>query len=213
MRTRFIALTAILGIAALVAAPVVGAAPGVTGGSSGGSSGGGGGGGGGHGGGGGGGGGGRGGGGGGHFGGGHFVADGNRGGYVAHGNYLGHSGYIARGDYRVVGSDAAGLAHVDAALRGGHGGHIVLALGPRTGSAAKALRLDRAPPGHHPAPKPKRPHHSYYQENTEGYGQRPLFCDFVPAVPASVSRVESAFDCPGALKEGGRMRGAAIQGQ
>jgi hypothetical protein len=108
-----------------------------------------------------------------------------------------------------VGSDAAGLAHVDAALRGGHGGRIILALGPRTGSAAKALRLDHAPPGHHPPPK--RPHHSYYRQYTEGYGQRPLFCDFVRAVPAGVSRVESAFDCPGALKEGGRTRASGIQ--
>ena len=81
-----------------------------------------------------------------------------RGGYVAHGSYRGHSGYIAHGDYRVVGPDAAGLAHVDAALRGGHGGQIILALGPRTGSAAKALRVGRLdntgrmrpPPGHHP---------------------------------------------------------------
>ena len=240
MRTRIIALTAILGIAALVAASVAGAAPGVTGSSSGGSSGGGGGGG-GHGGGGGGGRGGGGGGhfggggtGGGHFGGGRFVGDGYRGGssggnaaradyrvrggYVAHGSYVGQSGYIARGDYRIVGSDTGDLAHVDAALRGGHGGQIILALGPRTGSAAKALRFERMdntarmhrPPGHHP-PQPKRPHRAYFPENAEEYEQLPVFCTFVLAIPARVPREESTFGCPGPIKEGGRMKALAIQ--
>ena len=99
------------------------------------------------------------------------------GGYVAHGNYLGHSGYIARGDYRVVGSDAAGLAHVDAALRGGHGGHIILALGPRTGSAAKALRLDRLatgrpPAGASPAPAEAPAPLGTFRKTPEEYGAK-----------------------------------------
>jgi hypothetical protein len=121
---------------------------------------------------------------------------------------MGQGGYIAHGDYRIVGSDTAGLAHVDSALRGGRGGQIILALGPRAGSAAKALRLDRTdntghvrpPPGH--PPQPKRRHHGYFAENSQEYGQGPLFCNFVPAIPASASRVESTFDCPGAIKEG-----------
>lgn len=237
MRTRFIALTAILGMAALVAASVAGAAPGVTGGSSGGSSSGGGGG--GHGGGGGGGSGGRGGGGGGHFesggvggshfGGGRFVADASRGGrsggytaradysvhggYVAHGSYMGQRGYIARGDYRIVGTDTAGLAHVDAAPRGGHSGQIMLALGPGTGSAAKALRVGHMdntghmrPPPRHPPPPNRRYHGSYLEQDWQ---EPPRFCDYVPAVPPSVPHLEATFGCPGAIKEGGRTRASA----
>jgi hypothetical protein len=208
MRTRLIALTAILGIAALIAAPVAGATPGTTSGGGGG---------GGHGGGGGGGGGGRSGGGG--FGGGHFVGSGGRGGgfggaraadmshggYVAHGSYMGQHGYIAHGDYRVVGSESAGLAHGDAALRGGHGGEITLALGPRTGSAAKALRLDRTSTmGRMHGPWKHHPHHRGYYENTQeyqyGHGWL-LDCHFLRAVPAQASGDETPGGCLGPIKE------------
>jgi hypothetical protein len=249
MRTRLIALTALLGFAALIAAPIAGAAPGTTS-SSGGSSGGGGGGGGGHGGGGGGGGGHGGGGGGGghfgsasfgggHFGGGRFVASGGnrgggvegsgaraaymtRGGYVAHGSYSGQRGDIAHGDYRIVGFETAGLTYAPAALRGGHAGQINLALGPRTGSAAKALRVAhvdntgrlRPPPQHQPQSGRPHHHHAYVLENTEQYQPGPFFCGFVPAVPPTVSRDESTFGCPRSIKEqGGRTRAWAIQGQ
>jgi hypothetical protein len=132
---------------------------------------------------------------------------------------MGRSGYIAHGDYRIVGSDTVGLAHVDAAMRGGRSGQIILALGPRTGSAAKALRLGRMdntnrmrpPPGHHPSWSKHHHHHVYFHESRGLYGQMPLFCDYVLAVPESVSRVESTFGCPGAIKEGGRTKAWANQ--
>ncbi len=235
MRTRLIALTAILGMVALIAAPVASASPGTTSSSGGG-------GGGGHGGGGGGGGGRHGGAGGGHFasggfggghlGGGRFIADGYRGGgsggyiahadynvhggYVAHGTYRGQSSYIARGDYRVVGTDAVGLAHVDAAFRGGRGGHITLVLGPQMGSAAKALRLDRmgSPGRDHPAPghppRPKHPPHGYLLESPQEYEPMSLPCNFVLAIPASMPRMESTFACPWPTKERNRTAAWAI---
>lgn len=191
MRTRLIALAALLGIATLITAPIAGAGTtsSTSGGSSSGGSHGGGGGGGGHGGGGSAGGGhGVGGFGGGHFGGGHFVVNGSsrsgfagattsasymtRGGYVAHGSYMGQRGYIAHGDYRVVGSQSAGLTRVGAALPGARAGQITLALGPARGSAARALRLDRmdgmtamhSARAHEPghSHQPKRPHHHGY---------------------------------------------------
>jgi hypothetical protein len=220
MRTRLIALAALLGIATLVVAPLAGASPGSTV-SSGGSSGGGGGGGGAHGGGGGGGGGGGHGGSfgaAGHFGGGRFVSSGGyrggvsggsaartayaaRGGYVAHGSYSGQRGDIAHGDYRIVGSQSGGLVRT-AALAGGRSGQMVLAVGPRTGSAAKALRVASAMsrmPAH-----PKRP--PYTGENyLPNYESRqhsfPLFCDFnVPTRENSPHDVMD-FGCPGAIKK------------
>lgn len=226
MRTRLIALAAVLGIAALITAPIAGAG---TTSSSGGSSSGhaGGGGSGGHGGGGyAGGGHGSAGFGGGHFGGGHFVANGgsrsgfaggaNRGsymthgGYVAHGSYTGQRGYIAHGDYRLVGSQSAGLAHVGAA----RSGQIALALGPARGSAAKALRLDRMDnlsalhsgrphqPGH--SHHPKRPHHHGYTPESDyevTQEMPPTFCDFnVPSGAVRSPRDLMAFGCPGAIR-------------
>ncbi|MGB6487938.1 MAG: hypothetical protein WBE91_13745 [Steroidobacteraceae bacterium] len=213
MRTRLIALTAILGIAALIAAPVAGATPGTTTPSGGGGSGGGGG-------------GGHGGGGGGHaggggFGGGHFVGGGGRGGgfggsvaraaymphggYVAHGSYMGQHGYIAHGDYRIVGSESAGLARDDAALRGGHGGQITLSLGPRTGSAAKALRVDRVGTVGRMHGPWKHPHHrGYYSKNTQEFGyDRGWFldCNFLKAVPAEASGDNTPVHCLGPIKE------------
>lgn len=218
MRTHLIALAATLGVAALVAAPMAGATAPSGGGSSaggGGSHGGGGGGGGAH------GGGGYGGGhfggghyggghyggghfGGGHYGGGHFGtggyrggAYGGRGGYAAHASFMTHGGFVSHGasGYRIVGSEFAGIAHVDAAPRGGHGGRISLALGPRMGSAATAARLDRVGrqervsslgkrPGHHPWHHPGQPkrHHVHVMNEAHVYNNfartpPPDFCD------------------------------------
>lgn len=210
MRTHLIALAATLGIAGLVAAPMAAAAPPSGGGSSGGGgvSAGGGGGGGSQGGGGGGarGGGGYGGGhfGGGHYGGGHFGTGGyrgggygGRGGYAAHASFMAHGGFVSHGTsgYRIVGSESAGIAHVNASPRGGHAGRISLALGPRMGSAATAARLDRAGhqervssvgkphPGHHPWHHPGQPKRLHVRVVNEAYAYRrydriaPDFCD------------------------------------
>jgi hypothetical protein len=115
---------------------------------------------------------------------------------------MGQHGYIAHGDYRIVGS--AGLAHGDAALRGGRGGRIPLALGPQTGSAAKALRLDRTGTlGRMHGPW-KHPHHRGYYENTQEYGSEHgwfLACDFLRAVPAQVSGEVTPVGCLGPIKE------------
>lgn len=215
MRTRLIALAATLGIAALVAAPMAGAVAPPGGGGSGGSGGGGGS----HGGGGGGGGHGGGYGGGGHFGGGHYGGGhfggehfggghfgtggyrggtyGGQGGYVSHASFMAHGGFVSHGSsgYRIVGSESAGIARVDAAPHGGHGGRISLAFGPRIGSAATAARLDRAGhqervsllgtrPGHHPwhhPGQPKRPHVHVVNQGYAYYGNYvrtpPDFCD------------------------------------
>jgi hypothetical protein len=129
----------------------------------------------------------------------------SHGGYVAHGSYMGQHGYIAHGDYRIVGSESAGMAHGDAALRGGHGGQITLALGPRTGSAAKALRLDRmSTVGRMHGPWKHRHHRGYYYENNEEYDYGRgwfLACPFLRAVPAQVSGVETPGGCLGPIKE------------
>lgn len=230
MLTRLIALTALLGCAVLIAPPLAGATPGTTS-SSGGTSGGGGGG--GHG---GGGGGGHGGGGGGSPGGGHFASGGHfgggrfvgsagyrgggyggsaarasyrvRGGYVAHGSYAGQRGDIAQGDYRIVGLESGGLVHTAAAVRGGHSGQIMV-LGPRTGSAAKALRLDgvarmgRRPPPQHP-PQPKRPHHNAAYDLATAHESTqevpPPFCDFNVPTTENSPREVMDFGCPGAVR-------------
>ena len=229
MRTRLIALAALFGIATLIVAPLAGATPGSTV-SSGGSSGGGGGGGGAHAGGGGsGGGGGHGGGGGsfgtaGHFGGGRFVSSGSyrgggsggsaartaytaRGGYVAHGSYSGQRGDIAHGDYRIVGSQSSGLVRT-AAPAGGRSGQMVLAVGPRTGSAAKALRVASAmsrmlPSPRHPA-HPKRPPYTgdnYLPSRYENMQYSiPLFCDFNVPVTGNSPRDVMNLGCPGATR-------------
>jgi hypothetical protein len=159
MRTRLIALAAILSIAALAATPLASAFGTTTGGGSAGSSGSsGGGGGGGHGGGGGGGGhgGGGGGGGGGHFAGGGVgmrvggFAGGFRaggGGYVggagsaAHGSFASHGFYAPERGYGMVGYQSGGLSHIATVARGGHAAGTLAALGPRFGSAARAAHF------------------------------------------------------------------------
>ena len=239
MRTRLIALTAVLGFAALIAAPFAGAGTTSSTSSGGGGGGGshaasgGGGGGGGHAGGAGGGGGhfASGGFGGGHFGGGHFVASGSyrgggygggsmaragsmaRGGYVAHGNYLGQHGDIAHGDYRIVGSEPAGVTRTDVAFRGGRSGEITLALGPRTGSAARAMRVgqmnstDRMHHPGHPGHLGRPHHHHHYGASNllqTGYQPTenvpPSFCDFnVPVILRSPREV-LRLGCPGVIR-------------
>lgn len=230
MRTRLVALAATLSIAGLAAVSLAGATTPSGGGASAG------GGGGGHAGGGGSGGGGSGGGhvGGGHFGGGHFGG-GSRGGtyggggsvygggYAVHASYLAHGGYIshgsslgygaarARGGYGIVGAESAGIASVSSMPRGGHDARITLALGPRTGSAASAMRLghmDRINPrpGHPPGPNrpghhPKQPTSSSpYTEEAEREQYRPyrLFCPdiFLPPPP-----YQPPAGCLGPVKE------------
>lgn len=201
MRTHLFALAATLGIACLVAAPWAGAtAPSSGGGSASGSASTGGGG--GH----------AGGGssGGGHFGGGgssggHFSGGAYRGGgyggsafhasYLAHGGYVAHGSHLgggsrpfARGGYRIIGSQSAGVAHVSAMPQSGHSARITLALGPRTGSAATAMPLDRVVhanhmhprPGHPPGPRHSRHHPKYAPTSSypEPYSSGiPFYCD------------------------------------
>jgi hypothetical protein len=81
-------------------------------------------------------------------GGGVFGAGGHFAGYAAHGGYVAHGAYGARGGYGIVGRDSAGL---------GHSALGTLAVGPRTGSAAKATRMTRQV-----AAPPKRPRSKYY---------------------------------------------------
>lgn len=196
MRTRFFALAATLSIAGLIAAPLAGAAvPPSGGGFSGGgasSSGGGGG----H------AGGSSGGSGGGHSGGGgysggHFSGSSGYGAF--HASYMAHGGYVARGSsmaggsspparggYRIIGSQSAGVVHVSAMPRGGQSARITLALGPRTGSAANAMRLDRTVhtdrmqprPGHPPGPRHPRSHAKYAPAIASNMSQEiPFYCE------------------------------------
>ena len=176
MRTRLFALAATLSIAGLIAAPWAGAVP-----PSGGSSGGGGYSGGGH-----SAGGSSGGSGGAHSGGGGYSGGHSSGGgyggapfragYMAHGGYVAHGSYLgggglpfAHGGYRIIGSQSAGVAHVGATSQSGHGARMTLAIGPRTGSAATAIRLNHTVhtdrmnprPGHPPGPRHPRPHAKY----------------------------------------------------
>lgn len=192
MRTRLFALAATLSIAALLAAPFAGATvpSGGGGSSSGGGHAGGGGSGGGH----------SGGGGGGHFSGGGYRGGGSggfafhanmaHGGYVAHGSYLGGGSHsFARGGYRIIGSESAGVAHVSAVPQSSHSARITLALGPPTGSAATAMRLDRAVhadrmhprPGHPPGPRHPRylARYASFSSYMAQYprGGIPFYCD------------------------------------
>ena len=227
MRTRLIALAATLSIAGLAAASVAGAAAPPGGGGGGVSSGGGGGshggGGGFHGGGGGfhGGGGGFHGGGGGHFAGGSFRGGGSyRGGsygggagYAAHSNFMAHGGYVAHGSsgYHLVGYQSAPLSHVGAISQGAHAARINLALGPRTGSAATAARVDHLSRVDHMVHRghPSRPGHPrMYPKHagpfhTVGYHQyahiQPapmLFCEFGSYPPEEVDGRQQAFSYP-----------------
>ena len=208
MRTRLIALAATLSIVGLAAAPFANATAPSGGGGGGVSSGGGGG------------GGGRGGGGGfhgagggfhggGHFAGGGFRAGGgyrgggygNSAGYGAHANFMAHGGYVSHGSrgYHFVGYQSAGLRSFGAVPRAGHAGRISLALGPRMGSAAAAVRVAHqsrvdhmgAHPGRsghrgHPLMHPKRVYATLrpYPYQYTQYSQRlPQFCE--PYYPAN----------------------------
>lgn len=246
MRTCLFALAATLSIAGLIAAPLAGAAvPPSGGGFSGGGASSGGGGGGHAGGSSGGSGGGHSGGGGysgghfsvGHFSGGHFSGSSYRGGgygspafhasYMAHGGYVAHGSYMggggrpfARGGYRIIGSQSAGVAHVSAMPQGSRSARITLALGPRTGSAAKAMRLDRTVhtdrmlprPGHPPGPRHPR-HHTKYAPPTASYLPDyphgiPFFCETRMVQPP---RSEPSAGCLTPMKEhGGRKVAAAF---
>jgi hypothetical protein len=211
MRTRLIALAATLSIAALAAASFANAtAP--SGGGGGVSSGGGGG---GH-----GGGGGFHGGGGGfhgggfHGGGGHFAGSGFRGGggyrgggygnsvgSGAHANFMARGGFVAHGarGYHFVGYQSAGLRGFSALPRAGHAGRVSLALGPRLGSAANAVRVDHpirvahmgAHRGHpvrpgHPHMHPKRLYATTSGYTYEYLQRAPLFCE--PYYPTNGSQ-------------------------
>jgi hypothetical protein len=132
------------------------------------------------------------------------------GGYIAHGSYLGAGGRPARGGYRIVGSESAGIDNISSVPRGGHDARITLALGPRTGSAATAMRLDHMNrihprPGHPPGPNHPNHHpkhvtlsYSYTQDVEHGPRFFRFFCeDFVMLPPHG----EPTFGCPQPLKE------------
>lgn len=119
------------------------------------------------------------------------------GGYVAHGSYMGGVHPFARGGYRIVGSEPASLSHVTTStISGGlHSARITLALGPRMGSAATAMRLDHAGrtnrmlprPGHPPGPKPPRYHAKYVPASTTQMERSPVeipfFCEQMEMTP------------------------------
>lgn len=188
MRTYLIFLAAALSLVGFIAASA--ASPGGGGGGGGGSSGGGSGGGGGH----------AGGGGGGHAGGGHggssFGGGGRLGGGSGSGSYAAHGGYAEHGGYSIVGYNSAGLGHANSAPGNGHSARSTLAVGPRTGSAAKAMRVTHTGPYEPPRPGPRKPpkplRYFRAQETSEIPG---WFC--IPTGPQQGSR---AFDCPQAIK-------------
>lgn len=112
-----------------------------------------------------------------------------RGGYISHGNH----------GYRIIGSESSGLAHVGAGARAGavsrvgYTPRITLALGPRMGSAATAMRVDRLTRANHnhphPIHSPHRPKHPQHPVQNQGYEYEnytqmsawpPMFCDSPP---------------------------------
>lgn len=135
------------------------------------------------------------------------------GGYVAHGSYMGQHGYIAPGDYRIVGSQSAGVTRSDVAFRGAQSGEITLALGPRTGSAARAMRIGEMnsmdhmhPPGH-PGHLGRAHHHHYHgpknlQDTVYDGTQNvpPSFCDFNVPVVVRSPRELLRLGCPGVIR-------------
>ena len=113
-------------------------------------------------------------------------------GYAAHGGYVAHG---ARGGYGIVGYKSAGLGHDEAAPQSGHAARNTLTIGPRTGSAAKAMRVtDSQTAAHTP---PKHPHHPHrYFPSDEMSAMPSSFC--IPAGSAQYSN--TAFTCPQPIK-------------
>lgn len=116
---------------------------------------------------------------------------------------MAHGGYVSHGSrgYHFVGSQSAGLRSLGTVSQMGHASRISLALGPRTGSAATAVRVDHqsrvAHMGTHPGHpgRPGYPHHHpkiRYALPSNGeyayaYLQRaPLFCE--PYYPGNGSK-------------------------
>lgn len=126
-------------------------------------------------------------------------------GYAGHGGSYNYHG--THGSYGVVGSESARLVRGSAELQGVQTSRNALALGPRTGSAAKAaLVTDSHRPKHPGHPRGPKHHHEreLYTNNTCGLGDAcasstsPV-CPFAEAEGAT--RGSSwAFDCPQAIK-------------
>jgi hypothetical protein len=176
-----------------------------------------------------------------HFGGGgyaggHFdgvrIVGGSYGGAVAaaglgraatppRGSYVVHNDFVAHG-----GHDAAGHAPLALAARGGMAGGVgeaartdTMALGPRLGSAAAAVRVNpmsrvdrmiRPHPGvrppRPPARNPQTMQAKAYPRPQQGYSQSlrqpPIFCD----LPAVAMGVPQPFGCPQPVKTKMEMR-------
>jgi hypothetical protein len=69
--------------------------------------------------------------------------------------------HAARSGYSVVGSKSLGLGHGEAALHSGHGARDILVIGPRTGSAAEAVRVADSQTAAYTPPKHPHPSHRY----------------------------------------------------
>lgn len=154
-----------------------------------------------------------------------YRGGGSAGGYASHANFMARGGYVSHGarGYHVVGYQSAGLAHVTAIPHGGQASRIPLALGPRMGSAATAVRMDPVarvthagiarmarvdrlvPHPGHPPRHPKRPHtrpqRSYGVPHFSQYRlMLPVFCDFGLRTPEPDERPLPPYGCLGPVK-------------
>jgi hypothetical protein len=115
---------------------------------------------------------------------------------------MAHGGYVSHGTrgYHFVGSQSAGLRGFRAAPQVGHASRISLAVGPRMGSAATAVRVDHqsrtdhigAHPGHSGRPGHPHRHPKHLYALPGGYAYEsllrlPLFCE--PYYPANSGQV------------------------
>lgn len=141
---------------------------------------------------------------------------GSRSGHAGRESYISHSVYDAHRGYGIVGYESADLSRDRAAPRGVHGARRMLALGPRTRSAATAARVTdrlRRRPGTH-RPRPKRPqvrqvatfqNANCGRSTNADCGTRPLeflgpFCPLTADENVVISGNPLLFGCPSAIK-------------
>ncbi|HEY4211428.1 MAG TPA: hypothetical protein VGM84_08110 [Steroidobacteraceae bacterium] len=135
--------------------------------------------------------------------------------YVAGNAYPGHGIYNyhgSRGSYGIVGTGSTGVGHGSAETISDHSARSTLAVGPRTGSAAKAALVTNQHSPHHPGTpgRPGKPHHPKHSNPAVEYRRQGLYASqqpyihpqFCPYMDTEIyaATVGPAFGCPPPVK-------------